>query len=287
MEQWNGDSGLDINRNLPQRNTMTNAFPYNQYSTTAALYDLDSRQKTVDDVKFYTSQCTDPPGAVLELCCGTGRVAIPLAQQGLEVTGLDISPTMLHVFQEKLAQLNADVRDRIQIVKGDMTQFDLGKKFRYIIIPFSSFQGLTEDADIRSCLACIHRHLEAEGQFIVHTFRPRMVLSADNWVTTEETTTIETRDADGQLQFRRTGLNKSIDTDTQLMYSDSIFYTYDEQGRETQRLVEHLRLRYYYQDQLEQLMEESGFVVREVYGYYDRSPVTDASTEMILVCGKR
>ncbi|MBS1685103.1 MAG: class I SAM-dependent methyltransferase [Bacteroidetes bacterium] len=265
---------------------MKTNFPFNQYSTTAALYDLDTRQKTKDDVVFYTSYCGNPPGSVLELCCGTGRVAIPLATQGLEVTGLDISPAMLEVFGEKLSAQPEAVQERIKIVQADMTAFDLGQKFRYIIIPFSSFQGLTADEDITACLDCIHRHLTDDGAFIVHTFRPLMQLNADNWVTTEETTTIEQRDENNVRRFKRTGLNKTINTDTQIMFSDSIFYTYDENGNETQRLVEHLRLKYYYQEQLEKLVTDNGFAVKEVFGYYDRSPVTDASTEMILVCGK-
>ncbi|MBS1624554.1 MAG: class I SAM-dependent methyltransferase [Bacteroidetes bacterium] len=265
---------------------MKTNFPFNQYSTTAALYDLDTRQKTKDDVVFYTSYCGNPPGSVLELCCGTGRVAIPLATHGLEVTGLDISPAMLEVFREKLSAQPEAIKDRIQIVQADMTAFDLGQTFRYIIIPFSSFQGLTADQDIIACLDCIHRHLTDDGEFIVHTFRPITHLTAGNWTTPHEITTIEKHDEHHRLRFRRTNLNKALDEATQVIHSDSIFYTYDENGNETQRLVEHLKLKYYYQEQLEKLMNDNGLVVKEVYGYYDRSPVVDTSTEMLLVCGK-
>jgi len=141
----------------------------NCYENAARLYDLDYRDKS--DVPFYCDYVKD--GAVLELACGTGRVSIPLAENGAHVHGLDLSPQMLDVFREKLAQASEEVQQRVTLTKANMADFALGEQFPLVMIPFRSFQVLTEDADITSCLRCVKEHLAPGGRFIVNCFNPR------------------------------------------------------------------------------------------------------------------
>jgi ubiquinone/menaquinone biosynthesis C-methylase UbiE len=96
------------------------------------------------------------PGEILELACGTGRVAFTLAQNGLRVSGIDLSASMLEQFELKLQRESGEVRERIRLTKADMADFALGRKFSLIIAPFRAFQSLTNIAQQRNCQQCFH-----------------------------------------------------------------------------------------------------------------------------------
>ena len=147
----------------------------------AALYDCfiadyyDSTPiltERTQDVAFYLNAAKKYGGPVLELGCGTGRITIAIAETGLRITGLDLSSRMLARASEKRAALGREVRDRVRLVQGDMTQFDLGEKFRSILIPFRPFQHLLELEQQMACLHCAKRHLTPDGRLIVDFSRP-------------------------------------------------------------------------------------------------------------------
>lgn len=79
---------------------------------------------------------------VLELACGTGRVALRLAQENLQVVGLDRCPAMLQVAQEKSIGIST-----LRWINGDMRSFELEMRFGLIIIPGHAFQNLVTAAD--------------------------------------------------------------------------------------------------------------------------------------------
>ena len=148
---------------------------YSQRGLNALTY--DSRTTLSDtpvdgDVGFYVDLAARAGGPVLELGAGTGRVSFVLACTGHEVVGLDLSDAMLERAAEKLGIASGDVRDRLVFAKGDMSEFDLGRSFALIIIPFRAFMGLLEPQRQRRCLRCIHAHLQDEGLAVVDLFDP-------------------------------------------------------------------------------------------------------------------
>jgi SAM-dependent methyltransferase len=101
---------------------------------------------------------------VLELGVGTGRVAVPLTERGLEVVGLDPSQRMLARLREK--------SDRVEIVEGVMSDFDLGREFRLVYVVFSTiFAPLTQEDQVAT-FRCVARHLQPDGVFVVQAFVP-------------------------------------------------------------------------------------------------------------------
>ena len=116
----------------------------------------DKMNTFLDDLPFYTKWCRQASGEVLELCCGTGRLTIPLRQAGVPVTGLDFTPSMLERAQEKARQAGIDV----DLVAGDMRNFDLGRTFGLIFIPFNSLQNTYSRPDLESVFAAVRRHLQ-------------------------------------------------------------------------------------------------------------------------------
>jgi SAM-dependent methyltransferase len=126
------------------------------------------------DIDFYRACARRFGTSVLELGTGTARVAIPLAEDDCMVTGLDLAPAMLDLAAQRIAKLPPSTRARIDLVHGDMTNFDLGKQFDWIVIAARAFQHLIEPEMQRSALRAMHRHLKPGGHLVMHLFDPRL-----------------------------------------------------------------------------------------------------------------
>src|SRR5215475_15444147 len=111
---------------------------------------------------------------VLELACGTGRLTIPIAQNGVEIVGLDLSPSMLSHARTKAEAAGV----QIQFVEGDCRSFDLGRKFGLIFMAFNSLQHLHDYASLAALFANVRRHLFEGGRFVFDVFNPKIEILA-------------------------------------------------------------------------------------------------------------
>jgi SAM-dependent methyltransferase len=143
-----------------------------QYEFIADLYDHVRAYRDRPDVAFFVEAALAAGGPVLEIGCGTGRVLIPTARAGIDITGLDSSVHMLDVCRAKLLLEAPDVRSRVHLVREDMRDFALRQNFALATIPFRPFQHLTTVEDQRACLQTIHAHLQPGGQLILDLFNP-------------------------------------------------------------------------------------------------------------------
>jgi len=256
---------------------------YNQFSDTAWLYDLDQRDNLIDDIPFYAEYAAKLGGEVLELACGTGRVALELARAGHRVTGLDISRPMLDIFSQKLAGEPQEVSERITLVRDNMARFSLaGKRFALICAPFRAFQALTEPDDIDGCLRCVGEHLAPGGLFIVNVFRPYKELD-ESWCY-PYTIQWKREDGPGGSQVTKKHRGRRIDVAKQVIYPDFLYEVRRPDGS-TERYAEQLSLKYYYEDQLRALLTERGFDIKESFGWYDKSAIENGR-ELIFVCDR-
>src|SRR5829696_4102446 len=160
--------------------------------------EYDRRDSSDTGVAFYASLAQETGGPVLEVACGTGRVAIPIARQGFAVTGLDVIPAMLD-----RARFKAEAADLpVRWVEGDARSFDLGEeRFQLIFLTGNAFQAFLTNADQEALLGRVRAHLHDEGLFAFETRNPRW----DNRATraTEEEglfALLETRDAEEEGQ---------------------------------------------------------------------------------------
>lgn len=126
------------------------------------------------DVDFYRACARRFGNCVLELGVGTARVAVPLAEDGCAVTGLDLSQAMLDFAKQRIAELPPAVAPRIALVQGDMADFDLGRRFDWILIACRAFQHLIEPAAQRAALQAARRHLSVGGHLVIDLFDPRL-----------------------------------------------------------------------------------------------------------------
>lgn len=223
------------------------------------------------DVSFFVEMAQLSGGPVLELGCGTGRVLIPIAESGIEIVGLDASPLMLAVCRDKLLRASQDVRSRVTgLVHGDMRDFELGRKFSLVTIPFRPFQHLLTVDDQMSCLANIRRHLADRGKLVLDIFNPSLPHLADESYLQEHGEEPEFVTPDGRKVVRRARII-SRDYFNQITQNELIYDVTHPDARE-ERLVHRFPMRYLFKFEAEHLLARCGFGVETVYADYDKSP---------------
>ena len=258
---------------------------YTDYAFIADLYDHVVAYRDRPDVSFFVEAALEPGGPVLELGCGTGRVLVPTARAGIDIVGLDLSPHMLAVCQERLLGEPEEVQSRVQLVEADMRRFSLGQAFKLITTPFRPFQHLTTVDDQISCLECTHRHLVKGGRLILDIFNPYLeALTRDDvgreWGDEPGFTT-----PDGRQVVRRQKI-VSRDVFSQVSYVELIYYVTHPDGRE-ERLVHAFPMRHLFRFEAEHLLARCGFVVEQVYADFDKSPYgSNYPGELIFVARK-
>ena len=258
---------------------------YEDYAFVADIYDHVVPYATRPDVNFFVEAAQASGGPVLEVGCGTGRVLIPTARAGVDIVGLDLSPHMLHICQQRLLNEPTAVQSRVRLHQGDMRDFDLAQTFTLVTLPFRPFQHLTTVADQLACLGSIHRHLAAGGRLILDLFNPSLpVLTRDN-LGQELGDEPEFTTPDGR-RVRRRDRVVSRDYANQINQIELIYYVTHPDGRE-ERLVDAFPMRYLFRFEAEHLLARSGFAVEAVYADYDKSPYgAKYPGELILVARK-
>ncbi len=247
----------------------------------AEYYDASYVVRQRSDLDFYTG-CTARYGdPVLELGCGTGRVLLRLAQAGYRVTGIDLSERMLSRCREKLPDLPGEVRDRVRLVAGDMTAFDLKETFPLVIVPFRPFQHLLRTEDQLACLARVKRHLAPAGRLVFDLFQTDPRRMHDPCFLEEHPVPGEVTLPDGRkvrMAERTREYHRAIQcNDVELVYDVSF-----PDGR-SERVVNPFRIRYFFRYEVEHLLARAGFRVAELFGDFSRGPLRDDSAEMIFV----
>ncbi len=209
---------------------------------------------------------------MLELGCGTGRIAVPIAADGHRVVGLDRSAAMLDRGRRRAAGANAQVDYR----EADMRQFELEETFRLVLIPFNSFL-LLEPEQRSSCLSCIRRHLAAGGRLAVDVFQPdpHTIAGAEGVVVEEWT-----RD-DPAIGGRVTKFVSSRATVERTTFS----FRYDEVGadRTVRRHGQSATLHHLYRREAELLFAAAGLGVESIHGDYDGSPADEHGSRLLIV----
>lgn len=142
------------------------------YDPLAPYYDLLYSRVAPDDVEFCLRVSREHPGPILELGCGTGRLALALAERAATVFGLELSLGMLDAAVTKLQKRAAEVRGRCTLVAGDMRRFAFEQRFGLIILAYSSLLELRSEQERRETLECCLQHLTEGGAVVVdNSFR--------------------------------------------------------------------------------------------------------------------
>lgn len=249
-------------------------------------YDLLIPSSFGGDVEWYRRLARESDGPVLELGAGTGRVTIPIAQDGAAIWALDANGGMLDVLRGKVAHLPDPVRSRVRVVEGDMRSFALDREFALVIIPFRAFlHNLTAD-DQLACLRAVHAHLAAGGRLALNFFHPSLEFMARHagalegvwrWVGTH------TRD-DGRYVVRSEAT--MYDTVRRRVHSHHRYEEYGADGLLTRTFLQRLELAYVYPDDIRHLLDRAGFADITIAGGFDGRPFQHDMDELVITATK-
>lgn len=232
----------------------------------------------VGDVEFYRRWADQLPGPVLDLGCGTGRVAWALADKGTEVVALDRSPAMLRVAGTKA--VGRPMARPPRLLLGDMRDFSLEERFSLVIVPFRSFQFLLDGDAQRSCLDAIHGHLRPGGRLILHLFDPCLEkLVHDAPLPPPEDTSF------GGGLLRAEVQEREVDPFRQVLREVWAFRHLAEDGSVLAEDREQVRLRWTWRSEMRWLLQLSGFVAELEFSDFQGAP-PGAAGEQIWIAQK-
>ncbi len=227
------------------------------YKLMAEYYDdAYAAKKDLVDVPFYSALAKRVGGPVLEIACGTGRVLLPVAREGIEIHGVDNSPAMLNVLRKNLQREPEEVRKKVSVSGGDMRTFRLGKKYRLVTMPFRPMQHMHTLEDQMDALKTAALHLDEDGVLAFNVFYPRndLIMSSIG----EEIPEMEwPLPSDPAKIVKRYFRKESVDKINQSFNGTFIFRTYQD-DRLLKEETEPFKLSYYTYPHLQALFQLSG-----------------------------
>lgn len=227
------------------------------YRRIARFYDSWS-SSVVEDIDFYVQQALASGGPVVELGIGTGRIAIPIARAGVSVIGIDSSPAMLAVAAE--AARASDVAALLDLRLGDLREPPVPERVPLVTCPFRSLLHLETETEKLAALRSAHGLLVPGGRFVFDVFSP----SREDIAETH-----------GRWLEREPGIFERAD--------------WDEASRTLSLSVrcgdDTTTFRLHWLSRLEwlRLLDEAGFEVEAVYGWFDLRPHVDEE-DLVFVC---
>lgn len=230
------------------------------YDPIASLYDRWNTS-VVEDIGFYVGEALLSDGPVLELGVGTGRIAVPIAQAGIEVIGVDSSAPMLERCRERARA--SGVAELLDLRLGDLRDPPVSEKVPLVISPFRAFLHLLSNEERRLALARIRDLLRPRGRLVFDVFAPSsddIAQTHGRWIE-REPEIFERADWDAKkrlltLQVRAPDGATSMD------------------------------LAWLSQPEWRELLERSGFSIEACYGWFDRSSY-DGGPDMVFIASYR
>jgi SAM-dependent methyltransferase len=249
----------------------------------AALYDAFTY---AEDVPLYLALAAAEGGRVLELACGAGRVAVPLARAGHRVVGFDASRAMLSLAHQKVAA-SSEIGGRLHLVQADLRTFDLLEHapFDLAIVAVKSLAYLTERVDQLAALERAAAHLRPDGLLAIDFLHPR-----PEWLACPPGSMyndVLQHSAEHAITISRVECVLSTDLSRQVRFMRSAYEVIDEDGSVVSKRFVEWTYRYTYRFEAEHLLERAGFSIEALFGGYHREPFTSESDSMLFLARRR
>ena len=242
------------------------------------LYDYEYRRRRFD-VRFYRRLAHHFGSPVLELGCGTGRVALPLIRDGHQVLGIDRSARMLHRALQRRQRLAVANRSRLLCVLGDMHRLPLRQRFPLVIAAFNTLQHVYRSEQLIALFGRIREHLADSGCLAFDVLNPDLAwLGRDprrRWSRTRFT-----HPASGERLIYTT--NHSYDPISQVARIN-IYYDPVDTASGAPKVVR-LAHRQFFPQELRLLVRAGGLAVAGCYGGFYGEPLEADSESQVLVC---
>jgi SAM-dependent methyltransferase len=228
------------------------------YDRIARLYDPWSAS-VVEDVAFYLERARESGGPVVELGVGTGRIAVPIASDGIRVIGIDSSEGMLDIARERAELAGVEV----ELHYGDFRNPPVEGPVPLVIAPFRSLLHMETDADRLAVVRAAHDLLEDGGRFVFDVFWPGPEDIAETH---------------GRWLEREPGIFERADWDEERR---TLILRVRGEGVESE-----LSLAWISISEWRELLGSEGFAVEGLYGWFDGTPWS-GHEDSIWVCRRR
>ena len=252
-----------------------------RYKAIAAYYDADNERLEMlkHDVPFFLGQLPKRRQDILELAVGTGRAAIPLAQAGHRVVGVDYVEDMLDIARRKRDAIGL-TDARLRLVRQDVLRLELGRKFDWVVILFNTLLAFTTLEELDRVLVNVRRHLKPRGRFFLDVFNPDHSMLARERERGLDRDVFHVPELDRTV-FRSTEIAR--DMSEQRMRITTRYKWFDAFGRPRREKFA-FDMTCIFPRELRLLLERNGVRVERLWGNYDGSPFDKSSPRMIARC---
>lgn len=235
-----------------------------------------------DDLPFWRMLAQELGSPVLDLGAAVGRIAIPLARDGVEVWALDSSEGMLAELRGALRKEAPDVAGRVRPLFGDMRRLSLDGSFAMILMAMNTFQGLLDTEDQIACLEGARDHLQPGGELVFDLMLPDLAeISAAIGVVRQGAVH---RDPVTGATLMHAAWYDDLDPVTQTARFTLQIDEMDAAGSLTRHLRPHT-VHLYMPTEVRHLIARAGLHVRAVYGGFEGEPLGPDSSRQIYRCG--
>jgi SAM-dependent methyltransferase len=247
----------------------------------ARLYDLDLTEDP-GDLDLYLALADRAEGPILELAVGTGRLAIPLAEAGHDVTGVDLDPAMLDRARAKARGTPAEAH--LTFVEADIVGLRLPDAGRYglAFIALNSILVLPTRAAQRAAIRALADHLAPGGLAVVDVWQP----DADDLARFDGRVILEWPRLDPETGAIVTKADSAQHDAASATVTLMTIFEEGGQGEPPRRWVRRDRLRLVSADELRDFAEAAGLTVEALAGGYEMGPMGPGSERAILLAVK-
>ncbi|MFN2262313.1 MAG: class I SAM-dependent methyltransferase [Psychroflexus sp.] len=248
---------------------------HTEYKVGNLIYDAniyDGLNTFLSDLQFYKNWMpTEKNAQILELCCGSGRLTIPLAKDGLNICGVDNSKSMLE--KAKLKAKNEKLE--IDFIEADIRTLELHNKYDVIFIPFNSIHHLYQNQDLFDTLNVIKKHLKENGLFLFDCYNPNIhyIVAAEKELNEIAEYTTE----DGRKVIIKQKMK--YENATQINRIEWHYFIND-----LFHSVQNLDMRMYFPQELDFYLKGCGFSILQKLGNFYEENFNHNSEKQIFVC---
>ena len=246
-----------------------------KYKVGDLIYDAsiyDGMNTNLSDLQFYKRWLPKNKQArILELCCGTGRLTLPIAKEGYTITGVDITPSMLEKAKTKASKEGLE----IEFIEADIRTLDLPDKYDFIFIPFNSIHHLYKNEDLFMAFKAVKNHLKEGGLFLLDCFNPNIQFIVEG--EKEQKNIAEYTTDDGREIVIKQIMR--YENKTQI---NRIEWHYYINGKFNS--IQNLDMRLFFPQELDTYIKSIGFSITNKFGSFEETPFNDNSDKQIFVC---